>query len=406
MLELLAKVDLSALIATASRLRSNVPCTLPAVDASSEVSDLSVDLKLVMDQMGGQNCHLDIHFSDGVVWIARLRLNDPMLPPLETQRKIFDSEVGVLRFLEGTKVPAPKIFYHAFDQSEIGTPFVLMEKLCGSPLQWTEASSQQKSKVMEQLVDISLELEKYPFQELGSFDNSGTSIGPFAQGHMFSSPSHSLGPFDSPRTALESIIEHEIEMIENGELRTQAVDNYLTHLWRLERIPAFNQQATHRSFYIKHFDDKGDHILVDEQFNITGIIDWEFASTECKEVAFSSPCMLWPVGEYYEGSNRLSSEETQFAAMYQQRGREDLARIVLEGRKYQRFLFFLGATVSTHRNEFEALFQGLREAFDGPGIEPYADWREAAIAGALSRSHVLAQLVQAEQQKEKIESVV
>ncbi len=26
-------------------------------------------------------------------------------------------------------------------------------------------------------------------------------------------------------------------------------------------------------FYLKHFDDKGDHILIDEQYNITGIID-------------------------------------------------------------------------------------------------------------------------------------
>lgn len=28
-----------------------------------------------------------------------------------------------------------------------------------------------------------------------------------------------------------------------------------------------------RKFYIKHADNKGDHILVDRDFNITGIID-------------------------------------------------------------------------------------------------------------------------------------
>jgi hypothetical protein len=26
-------------------------------------------------------------------------------------------------------------------------------------------------------------------------------------------------------------------------------------------------------FYLKHIDDKGDYLLVDEQLNITGIID-------------------------------------------------------------------------------------------------------------------------------------
>jgi len=58
-------------------------------------------------------------------------------------------------------------------------------------------------------------------------------------------------------------------------------------------------------FFLKHTDDKGEHILVDDEYNITGIIDWVFASTACKAYAFSSPCMMWPVAAYYEGKNVL-----------------------------------------------------------------------------------------------------
>lgn len=29
------------------------------------------------------------------------------------------------------------------------------------------------------------------------------------------------------------------------------------------------------AFFLKHVDDKGDHLLVDDNLNITGIIDWQ-----------------------------------------------------------------------------------------------------------------------------------
>lgn len=401
----LAKVDFAALQAIASRLRNDIPCTLPALppDANSP----QIDLKLVMEQMGGQNCHLDIHFADGIVWIARLRLvEDPTLPPLETQRIIFDSEVALVQFLrEKTQLPVPQIFYHAsYEQSGIGTPCVLMQKLAGKPLDWNGATAQQRSKVMEQLVNVFLELEKYPFSSMGSLaasTSSGAGIGSYAQPHLFRTPSQSLGPFTSLGDALRSFVEHEMEMISQGEVCTHAVDHYLTHLWRLDQIPNLIKNATHgSSFYIKHCDDKGDHILVDDNFNITGIIDWEWASTECAQLAFSAPCMMWPVAEFYDGSNILSTEEREFAAMFQQRGREDLARIVLEGRKYQRFLFFLGGSVSADREEFEALFQGLRRAVEGDGIGSYADWRRDAIAReSQGQNPILAELLQKEREQ-------
>lgn len=50
---------------------------------------------------------------------------------------------------------------------------------------------------------------------------------------------------------------------------------------------------------------------MDEEYNITGIIDWEFASAEAKELAFSSPCMMWPVAKFYDGDNALAEDEVR-----------------------------------------------------------------------------------------------
>lgn len=41
------------------------------------------------------------------------------------------------------------------------------------------------------------------------------------------------------------------------------------------------------AYFLKHIDDKGDHILVDEDLNIPGIIDWEMALLVHYREAFS-----------------------------------------------------------------------------------------------------------------------
>lgn len=119
------------------------------------------------------------------------------------------------------------------------------------------------------------------------------------------------------------------DQILNGELSFLAVDNYLSYCWRHDMIPHVGTHCLKNGsgFFLKHFDDKGDHILVDTDFNITGIIDWEFASAEPKALAFSTPCMLWPVGDFYDGKAELSAEEIEFAEIFEARGREDMPSV-------------------------------------------------------------------------------
>lgn len=57
-----------------------------------------------------------------------------------------------------------------------------------------------------------------------------------------------------------------------------------------------------QNYYLKHADDKGDHILVDEDFNITGIIDREWTYTAPPAHAFNSPIGLLPVADFYDSS--------------------------------------------------------------------------------------------------------
>jgi hypothetical protein len=342
-------------------------------------------MTVIKSQMGGQNCNLDIKFEDGVIWLARIRLDDPLLPPKSIQTYLSLSEVATLRFLEGTKVPAPKVFYYSSDYGKgpIGMPVILMEKIKGTPLDWNNASASQRTKVLERLVDIFLELERYPFTLSGSLNSPKTkTVGAFAQLSLFRSPKSLIGPFKTIAESARVMVELQQGLINNGELSSFSVDYYLSHCWRLDLIPQLVSFCNEQPFFLKHFDDKGDHILVDNDFNITGIIDWEFASIEPKAHAFSTPCMLWPVGDFYSGSNNLSPAEIEFASIYERRGRKDMADIVRQGRKLQRFYFFNGGGIATDFEEFKSLFQGLRTAWanaEGDQFESYEDWKTQAL---------------------------
>ncbi len=89
--------------------------------------------------------------------------------------------------------------------------------------------------------------------------------------------------------------------------------------------------------------------------------------------------MMWPVAEFYHGSNRLAAEELRLADILRERGREDLARYIVEGRKVQRFQFALGPeSESSSKETFTNLFMGLRRAFD-QGDQAWDQWRSGAL---------------------------
>ena len=163
----LHQINIDALASLATQLRNGIPCTIPALVPNDEGH---LDLKIASSQTGGQNCNVDVHFEDGVVWLARIRLDDPLLPPKPTQAYISLSEVFTLKHLESINVPAPKVFHFEPESPEntVGVPFMLMEKMKGTALDWYKTTSVQKTKVLEQLTDIFLALEKHPFNSTGS----------------------------------------------------------------------------------------------------------------------------------------------------------------------------------------------------------------------------------------------
>ena len=262
-----------------------------------------------------------------------------------------------------------------------------MEKVEGEPLDWQRATSSQKEKVMQQLVDIFLEIEKHPFDTIGSImaagDPTAFEIQGFAHHATFRPECGGpLGPFHSSLEAARVIIETYLAMIASGEIAaTYPIDVYLAHRYRLDILNDTGKEIlSEGKFFLKHPDDKGDHILVNKDYDIVSIIDWEWCCTVAKEDAFSSPCMMWPVAEFYDGSNELTDDELRFAGIFRERGRSDLAGYVTGSRKVQRLFFALGATSDCPNDyrTFVDLCTGLKRAF-GSEEEGWEEWKAKAL---------------------------
>ncbi|PLB48335.1 hypothetical protein P170DRAFT_510964 [Aspergillus steynii IBT 23096] len=375
---LLESLDLSALLSRASDLRNGIACSTP--------QPLVYDRSTRSSVMGGMNYHVEINFEDGVQWLARIRRSNATSPPLDLRDYIMQSEVATLQFLGKTKVPAPKVFdYGLHGQTPIGVGYILMEKLPGKSLRWSLASPEQRRKVMTQLADIYIELESFPFDVMGSLGQPATDhIGPFARESLteyIDSRMVPLGPYNNPRDYLRSSIELNMRLITKGESYAEReIDAYLVHRFLVDCIPdvLVSHGFDDGRFYLRHADDKGDHLLIDDGYNITGIVDWEWAYTDSKSAAFKSPMMLLPVADFYNGVNDTGEDELTFAAILEEKGNTGLAEIVRNGRLLHRFQFCCGYDFSDWEG-FLGLFQGLRDGLGRDAHLGWEDWRQVAL---------------------------
>ena len=375
--DLLSKINVPALLSRASHLREGVDCSLS--------HELQYDRLRRSSVMGGMNYHIEIQFEDGVIWLARIRRVNATSPPSDLRRHIMRSEVATLQFLSTTKVPAPEVFDYNLEENPVGVEYILLEKMAGKSLRWSRTTREDRQRVMNQLADIYVELQKYPFDLMGSLNLPGTAqVGSFARESLTDyrdSQMKPIGPFTAPSDYLLSSIQLTLDLIRRGECyATRPIDAFLIHRFLLESAPRILSYRAFDdgNFYLKHADDKGDHILVDDSHNITGIVDWEWAHTDSKSVAFNSPVMLLPVAEFYGGVNDLGEDERYFAQLLEDKGSRDLAGIVRRGRILHLFNFCCGYDLADW-NGFLGLFQSLRKALDSHDDLDWNAWREKAM---------------------------
>ncbi|CRL30250.1 unnamed protein product [Penicillium camemberti] len=105
-------------------------------------------------------------------------------------------------------------------------------------------------------------------------------------------------------------------------------------------------------------DDKGDYILVDKDFNVTGLIDWIFARAVLIYEAFGPLLLTAEMNDIYEGKPGRSRGDTILAEAIQTKNK-DLVRFFSGPDLVRRFSFSLGMGMDMSWDKAVALFRGI-----------------------------------------------
>lgn len=247
---------------------------------------------------GFNNIALEVAFSDEVYWIAKIQ----HAPIDETDGIYMRSEIATLKLVKArTSIPVPQIYLHqACATNEFQYPFTLMQYMPGRELKGgiaKDVPAEYLPKVARQLAQILFELEHrlaFPSLEMlwcGDNDNSEPEIIPVPSLDSSENLEDTAGSGTSPRTSLEWF--YALTQSQNSEAMEQhpddrewstacwAMKNALTHIVVDDRV--------HGPFPLCHLDLHHGNLLFDEDFNLTGVLDWAQAQTVPLERLAVSP---------------------------------------------------------------------------------------------------------------------
>ncbi|EGD96537.1 hypothetical protein TESG_03977 [Trichophyton tonsurans CBS 112818] len=266
----LASVNWEALCDFASSLHSGKRCIV-----ESEIA------------LGGRHMVRIIQFEDNSRWIARLRMparstsKDDSIDKHEAADNLLKREFDCLQLVkERTTVPVPTVFGYS-NKSKIGAPVILMECLLGNvgtDLNFDFIPPKYKNSFFEEMARIQTEISSILFPKIGSIirlENGSYDIGPI--------PGLG-GPFDTATEyfrAWSATIQfpHPASFIENtcGNLGADIAKSTAEFPQRIGELAEMLPVRDSGPFPLRHIDFGHNNILVDDNYKVLGVIDWEHA---------------------------------------------------------------------------------------------------------------------------------
>ncbi|KAI0880715.1 kinase-like domain-containing protein [Annulohypoxylon maeteangense] len=228
-----------------------------------------------------------LQFSDQTRWIARISLRKST-GDLSKLR----SEVDTMQLIkERSDLPVPRLFaYEVDEKNPIGAPFILMEFLPGNTAMDSAGGydvhrgripSAYRQGFYRSVAKCHVQMTALRFPKIGTIfkrEDGEYDIGPFPD---------IGGPFDTATSFFEAWAEHTKFPLGKDKIllgmRGGPADQVLTAIKEFpSRIKGMASRLSHNDhgpFPLSHADFFHSNIVVDKDFEVLGIIDWEGAHT-------------------------------------------------------------------------------------------------------------------------------
>ncbi|KAK3293768.1 kinase-like domain-containing protein [Chaetomium fimeti] len=251
---------------------------------------------------GFNNVIFELEFSDSVYWIARIQ--HVSVDFFEAHENAADllSEITTMRTVrKRTSIPVPEVYtYDVSPSNEVGYPYLLMESLPGRVLQGPialQVPPEHTPKVAKQLAEVMFQLHGLAFDRLGRLWSGNEG-----EGELEIVPigfDNATSPDAGPRTSLEWFYTHR-QQANRQALESHPEDpEWLAACWVLKTaVPHIIIEARLRGpFPLCHLDLHHGNLLFDDDYNLTGVIDWSQAQTVPLERLVVSPeFVTFPAG--------------------------------------------------------------------------------------------------------------
>lgn len=264
---------------------------------------------------GGQHVILKTRFTDGVVWLARIRF--PRCPVLDHEcvggfhdyaaaAKVMESEIATMQLVASkTQVPVPRVFsYELCPNNGIGGPCMFMEMVEGETLEnhirkqggiW----GNQVRHLLDQMVPLAFELSTIKFDGIGrlQFGKLPNTLDLVSYNEL------SAPPFENTFQYLEDRINCHGASTELNEVSDGSRLEWTEANMQQKQVMAKSiyQCAAARlmkgaepgPFPLQHRDLNQQNVIVDSACNVVAIIDWEHSGTRPYEVVDIYLCKLF-----------------------------------------------------------------------------------------------------------------
>lgn len=268
------QTNTSALLERAKELNGGKECRFDEADC------------LDRGRMGGMHIYRRIVFSDGTVWLARILRENYTSFSDSLSNQIFLSECATLHWLDSvSNVPTPRLHDYGLRRDSlnvVGVAYMRIDEMPGRPYNPAIATEAQKRKVLSQWAHVVHELSSRPFDQIRSLemgaDNQDIHIGPISSDRTGTLPP--IGPFRTAYDYYTSWTQIYLDLKKDRQIFSEfTLDAYLMFRYLKDTLNREKSWLAKRKgldsgpFYLKHVNDKGVHILIDGDYNITGIID-------------------------------------------------------------------------------------------------------------------------------------
>ncbi|KAI1181315.1 hypothetical protein F4777DRAFT_585215 [Nemania sp. FL0916] len=380
-----AKINHAALLQRVKMLAGGLECHLDDQETQNQGDQGNQGNQGEKLQMGGMHVHLPIQLADGTVWLARILRDNYTSFSDELSNQILLSECATLRWLEPLDLPTPRLHGYGLrgdPDNHVGVAYMIIDRLPGRPFDSATAELEQKAKVLRQWARVLCVLGAHPFASVGSLKfgtNDTIEMGPIASDRT--GTLSCIGPFETAKEYYRSWVNSYLGLIADRQLFSLYPNEaYLMFKFMQERIETGNwllkwDGLNSGPFFLKHMDDKGDHILVDDDFNITGIIDWTFARTVPAYEAFGPSLMSANSNDLFCGKPGLSEEDKILGLEIQ---RHEAPHCYFESDDMRRFLFGPGLGLGLVKDEAFTTFQALVMTFEST-MREYQEWRQTNL---------------------------